>query len=134
MDKLMMAQTPSSAAGFTVQDLMKLLDPLRVRIAKGIAKAADKKIELSGSVIVYFLFLLFLCFSPQRIFAQCNDTVPNGCNEVLFLGEDKQGCACFVCNPSDPVPAKRKKVCSNNQSTKMKLYTIKRYKPSAPNR
>jgi len=132
MDKLMMALGPAFAAGIAFQQLMELLNRPVVRIAKSIAQTAGKKMGLSASVIIYFLLLFFLCFGPQRIFAQCNDSIPNSCNEVLFLGEDKEGCACFICNPNDPVPEKRKKVCSNDGSTKKRLYMIKRYKPSPP--
>ena len=52
---------------------------------------------------------------------KCDDPVPKDCAKAKFLGEDSQGCACFICNPDGPT---RKGVCTNQVNDKKTLYTL----------
>lgn len=74
------------------------------------------------SIIVIFVFVM----TPLVALGECsNDTIPASCREIIELGEDAKGCACFVCNPGAD---DEKVVCTDKQQDKNVLLSKPRYK------
>jgi len=74
------------------------------------------------SIIVIFVLVM----TPLVALGECpNDTIPANCREIIELGEDDEGCACFVCNPG---AADEKVVCTDNEHDKNVLLSKPRYK------
>jgi hypothetical protein len=84
------------------------------------------------NLMILFSTFILLLGSGTVSAQECNDEIPTDCNEVLFLGEDKNDCACFVCNPSGENG--RKVVCVTDPDSKRRLYRLPRSRPETPER
>lgn len=77
-----------------------------------------REIHVSRWVLTVAVLLTLIIYSLA--FAQeCNDPIPEHCNNITFLGEDDNGCACFVCNTGTE---QRQVVCTRNPDHKESLF------------
>jgi hypothetical protein len=75
----------------------------------------------AARLLAAFAILSALPVVAQAPAKSCTDTIPKGCANVTFLGEEHD-CACFVCNPGTK---ERKVVCTNDDATKKALYKLR---------
>lgn len=88
VDPLILALVPAFAAGFAIQQLMELVDPIIVRLG---LKDADKKLVLG--FISLILGALIVLFTPVRILDSLGYKIPllDGAVTALFISGGTEG-------------------------------------------
>ena len=72
-------------------------------------------------VLTMVLAVVIAAAGSQQAHSQskpCKDPMPKDCVKVKALGEDTNGCACFICNPEGP---NRQVACTTDEVTKKKF-------------
>lgn len=75
--------------------------------------------QRSPSCLALAGVVMLLALSPESaIKRSCDDPIPEDCKKTKPLGE-KEGCACFECNPGTK---HAKTVCTKSESNKKMLF------------